>query len=37
MPAKARSVLHLPVYAAIILLIAASFLAEILRGGCPVP
>lgn len=37
MPVKTRTVLHLSLYTLVTLLIAASFLAEILRGGCPVP
>ncbi len=37
MPTRTRSVLHLSLYALVTLLIAAAFLAEIARGGCPVP
>ena len=37
MPTRTRTVLHASLYAAVTLVIAASFLLEILRGGCPVP
>ncbi len=37
MPTRSRIVLRLSFYAAVTLLISVSFLAEMLRGGCPVP
>lgn len=37
MPTTARTVLHSLLYAAVTLLIAVAFFAEILRGDCPVP
>lgn len=37
MPARSRTVLHFILYSAVIALISGAFLAEILRGGCPVP
>ncbi len=37
MLARVRTVLHPLFYAVVTLVIAASFLAEILRGDCPVP
>ena len=37
LPTRFRTVLHLLFYAGGTLLVAASFLSEILQGNCPVP